>query len=159
MGRTNVYEAVTNQIIQQLENGVPPWRRPWASVGGGMPTMSSASGITVARTFFSCRRSRKSRDTIPISGARSANGRSWAVMCGKARRATKIVFWNIVTETGTDPQTGQDVEERRFFAKQFSVFNLVQCGGDALDRFRQPLPVREFVDFGPAQRSDRFDGC
>ena len=56
-----------------------------------------------------------------------------------------------MTETGTDPNTGEDVEERRFFARQFTVFNLSQCGGSALDQFRTPTPVREFVDYGPAE--------
>ena len=40
--RTNIYEQVTNQIIAQLESGVPPWRKPWATLGGGMPTNISS---------------------------------------------------------------------------------------------------------------------
>jgi len=31
----NVYEIVTNRIIRQLEKGVVPWHKPWAS--GGVP--------------------------------------------------------------------------------------------------------------------------
>ena len=148
--RTNVYEAVTNQIIQQLENGVPPWRRPWASIGGGMPSnvvsQRNYRGVNVLLLWA----------TTEAKGFDSAlwgTFRQWKKIGGhvrKGEKGTKIVFWNIVTETATDPRTGEDVEERRFFAKQFTVFNLCQCGGDALDRFRQPLPVREFVDFGPA---------
>ena len=31
----SVYDLVTARILQQLENGVPPWRKPW---GGPMRT-------------------------------------------------------------------------------------------------------------------------
>ena len=28
---SNVYEIVTQQVIEQLEQGVAPWRKPWSS--------------------------------------------------------------------------------------------------------------------------------
>lgn len=28
----NVYEMVTDRIIEQLENGVIPWEKPWTGV-------------------------------------------------------------------------------------------------------------------------------
>ena len=33
----NVYELVTQRIIDQLEAGVIPWRKPWKGSGGGAP--------------------------------------------------------------------------------------------------------------------------
>lgn len=33
----SVYEIVTDRIIQQLEQGTAPWRKPW-STGGQTPT-------------------------------------------------------------------------------------------------------------------------
>jgi len=33
--KTTVYQIVTNRIIEELEKGVIPWRKPWA--GGGLP--------------------------------------------------------------------------------------------------------------------------
>ena len=27
----NVYEMVTERIIEQLENGIIPWQRPWTA--------------------------------------------------------------------------------------------------------------------------------
>ena len=29
----NVYESITQQIIEQLEQGTIPWRRPWCTRG------------------------------------------------------------------------------------------------------------------------------
>ena len=31
----NVYEMVTERIIEQLENGVIPWEKPWTGVRSG----------------------------------------------------------------------------------------------------------------------------
>ena len=33
----NVYEIVTNRIIQQLEEGTVPWHKPWSSSSGNVP--------------------------------------------------------------------------------------------------------------------------
>ncbi|WP_210447350.1 ArdC-like ssDNA-binding domain-containing protein, partial [Pantoea ananatis] len=39
--QTDLYQQVTDKIIIALENGVPPWRRPWRSAqkvyGSGLP--------------------------------------------------------------------------------------------------------------------------
>lgn len=35
----NIYESVTNRILEQLESGVIPWRKEWkASAGSGLPS-------------------------------------------------------------------------------------------------------------------------
>jgi antirestriction protein ArdC len=31
--KKSVYEMVTERIMEELENGVVPWRRPWVSGG------------------------------------------------------------------------------------------------------------------------------
>ena len=31
----NVYEMVTKRIIEQLENGIIPWQRPWTGTKEG----------------------------------------------------------------------------------------------------------------------------
>lgn len=35
MAGFNVYQAVTDRIIAQLEKGVVPWHKPWSGVIGG----------------------------------------------------------------------------------------------------------------------------
>lgn len=158
--RTNIYEEVTNQIIAQLEAGVAPWRKPWATVGGGMP-----ANIVSGNAY-------RGVNVVLLWGTSQAKGydsnlwgtfRQWKKLGGhvnRGERATKIVFWRVVEETVTDRATGEEQEERRFFARQYSVFNLDQCGGEKLDRFR-PVPVEpnEFQDFGPAEEAIAATGA
>lgn len=35
--RPDAYEVVTARVLEQLEAGTVPWRRPWATSGNGMP--------------------------------------------------------------------------------------------------------------------------
>ena len=35
MSAMNIYQIVTQRIIDQLEKGVIPWKKPWFSVSGG----------------------------------------------------------------------------------------------------------------------------
>jgi len=83
-----------------------------------------------------------------------ATFRQWKSLGGYVQRGekgTRIIYWNVVTETVIDRDTGDETEERRFFAREFHVFNVEQTGGVALDRFRVTRPVREFTDFQAAE--------
>lgn len=40
--KTNIYQAVTDRIIKQLEKGVIPWQKPWT--GGFMGCISHSNG-------------------------------------------------------------------------------------------------------------------
>ena len=33
MANEKIYEMVTNKIVEQLEKGVVPWRKPWVNGG------------------------------------------------------------------------------------------------------------------------------
>lgn len=48
MGKISVYEMVTNQIIEKLESGVVPWRKPWTSASAvNWVTQKAYRGINV----------------------------------------------------------------------------------------------------------------
>jgi len=150
MRQNKIYEAVTNRIIEQLEEGVTPWQRPWAG-GGGLPE-NAASG-----------RRYRGINTLTLWAAAEAKGfesslwgtyRQWKSLGGYVRRGekgTRIIWWNVTTETTIDNQTGEEQEEKRYSCRDYVVFCLDQTGGEALNRFQVERPVREFTDFEPAE--------
>jgi antirestriction protein ArdC len=71
----------------------------------------------------------------------------------RGQRATKIIFWNVTNKTTVNRTTGEEKDEKRFYCREYSVFNIDQCGGEALDRFRAARPAGGFVDFGPAEEA------
>ena len=88
--------------------------------------------------------------------------RQWQSLGGhvnKGEHGTKIIFWNVVLKIHLDQDTGEKVEEKVFFAEEYTVFNLSQCSGMALDRFRVVRPVGNFVDFSPAEQAIAATGA
>ncbi|HCA4419135.1 TPA: DUF1738 domain-containing protein, partial [Escherichia coli] len=44
----DLYQLVTDRIVTAIENGVPPWKRPWHSArnGAGEPEMMPVNALT-----------------------------------------------------------------------------------------------------------------
>jgi antirestriction protein ArdC len=155
----SIYETITNQIIAQLESGVAPWRKPWAtSGGGGMPHNVMGRryrGVNVLLLWAAS-------EAKGYSTQKWATFNQWRNLGGhvnKGEKGTQIVFWSVSEKTERDEETGEESALRRFFARYFTVFNLDQCGGEALDRFRCKRPVREFTDFTPAEEAIAATGA
>ena len=159
MKTNELYQQVTNQIIAQLEKGVAPWKRPWATIGGSFPK-NAASG-----------RSYRGMNVLLLWATAEMKGfdsnlwgtfRQWKSLGGhvnKGEHGTKIIYWNVVLKSNLDRDTGEEVEEKVFFAREYTVFNLTQCSGMALDRFRTVRPVGNFIDFCPAEEAIAATGA
>ena len=147
----DIYQQVTDRIVAALENGVSPWRKPWASGTTGLPrnVVSNAAyrGVNVWLLWLT-------GEEKGWSSGMFGTYRQWQQLGGHVRRGehgTKIVFWNVATKTVRDDESGEEEEQRRFFARCYTVFALEQCGGASLDRFQAPVIDRPFVDFEPAE--------
>jgi len=152
MPRNDLYATITQKIIEQLEDGTPPWRRPWAVQGTGLPSNASTGkhyrGINILLLWLAA-------ENNGWDSSLFGTFRQWKELGGHVNRGekgTRIVFWNVQSKTVIDDQTGEEKEERFPFARAYTVFNLEQCGGDALDRFRARLPESTFVDYEPAEK-------
>lgn len=152
MAQQDIYDSVTNRIIQALESGTPPWRRPWMTRDCGLPRNAATSrqynGVNVWLLLM----------TGQANGYDSGlwgTFNQWkgldAYVC-KGEKATKIVFFNKVREAVLNEKTGKEEEKDRFFMREYSVFNAAQCGGSGVDRLRRPASTASpFIDFTPAE--------
>ena len=159
MKTNELYQQVTDKIIAQLEKGVAPWQRPWATIGGGLPTN------VVSRKHY------RGINTLLLWSAAEEHGyesslwatyRQWDMLGGHVNRGehgTKITYWNVINKTTIDQNTGEEKNDRRFFCREYTVFNLDQCSGEALNRFRVARPVRDFIDFQPAENAIAATGA
>ena len=151
MGQHEIYQAVTDKIIRAIEAGTPPWRQPWIARDCGLPRNAATgrgyNGVNVWLLML----------TAQAHGYDSglwATFNQWkgldAYVC-KGEKATKIIFFNVIRETVTNRNTGEEEEQRRFFLREYSVFNACQCGGTGVERLRRPaLPAKPFINFAPA---------
>jgi antirestriction protein ArdC len=121
----NVYESVTNRILEQLDAGIIPWRKEWKATGhSALPfnhtTQKPYRGINVwllLASGFSDSRWLTYKQAQSI-GAQVRRG----------EKGTPIVFWSTF-ETERENSRGETIEARIPFARQYTVFNIEQCDG------------------------------
>ncbi len=113
--QVDVYKEVTDRMIAQLEEGVSPWRKPWASL---MPRSMSTGKAYRGMNIF-------------LLSAREGEGGNWwgtykqiAERGGRVRKGEKsslVVYWKF----GKSEKDG--VEKGYAFCRHFSVFNATQA--------------------------------
>lgn len=119
-----VYEIITNQILEQLEKGVVPWRKPW--VCGGWPrnfkTKKPYRGINVA-----------------ILGSKEYVSPYWLTFkqigefggkVKKGEKGTIIVFWKLMEVKNENDDEANEKENRYIpLLRYYRVWNLEQTEG------------------------------
>jgi len=137
--RPNVYDSVTNRIIEQLEKGVTPWIKPW--VGGSNEDKNAISkkpyqGIN--------------RLILGMSGYSQpiwASYKQWEDLGGtvkKGEKGTQVVFYSKVAKkeikaTDTHPEL-----LAYNLLKTYYVFNIDQVDGIEIEK---PKPI--IAEFNP----------
>jgi len=119
--KTTVYQIVTNRIIEELEKGVVPWRKPWA--GGGMPmnfiTKKPYRGVN-------CLLLRLTDFTEPyfltFNQIQKLGG---SIMTGS--KSHIVVYWNWI-ESKTQVNDSGDPEKVPLL-RYYRVFNIQQVSG------------------------------
>lgn len=116
--KVNVYEVITNRIIEALEKGVVPWRQPWRS--GAPKNLLSGNAYSGVNAFILAAASAvgsgcKSEYWLTANQAKEKGGH-----VRKGERGTPIVFWKRF-------QNKDDKEARGgFMLRYYNVFNLDQ---------------------------------
>lgn len=116
----DIYTAVTDRIIEQLEQGVIPWHKPCTGVQSG-----AISGIT-------------GKPYSLLNQMLLGKPGEWYTwnqiqkMGGKVRKGEKssmVVFWKQQAIKEEDPATGEKVERMIPMLKYFNVFHIDQIEG------------------------------
>src|SRR6266851_6892408 len=117
----SVYEIVTAQVIQQLESGVAPWRKPWRTLPpANLVSKKPYRGINVFLLAFA---GYGSQFWLTYRQAQALGGN-----VRKGGHGTKIVFWKCNTRE-TESADGEIEERKSAFLRYYTVFNLEQTEG------------------------------
>jgi len=118
---STVYQIITEQIIRQLESGVAPWHKPWATeMPKNLVSKRAYRGINV---FLLASLGYGSPYWLTYKQA--------ADLGGHVRRGvhgTKVVFWKF-DKYETEDADGQTVAKTSALLRYYTVFNLEQCEG------------------------------
>ncbi len=144
MSKFDIYEIITQKIIDLLENGIIPWQIPWRTAGGiprNLVTQRPYHGIN-----FWLLLSRQ--DSLPFyltfEQAKFLGG-----TIRRGEKATIVVFWKLLKR--------EDEEEKSIpLLRYYYVFNISQTHG--IDEKRIPKGEAYDHDFNPVQKAESIIG-
>jgi len=133
--KTDIYQAVTDSILAQLEAGCIPWVKPWqdgnattTKLPHNAVTGKAYSGINIPLLWIAGSRF-QSQSWLTFKQAIALGG---SVM--KGEKGTSVVYADRFMPKGDDTKP-------IFFLKSYTVFNVAQCSGLAAIAERLPLSV------------------
>jgi len=148
----DIYAIVTDKIINLLEQGVVPWRRPWTSAGLPRNLVSKKSYRGINHFLLSA-----SKYVSPLwLTMRQANELGGHIR--KGEESTAVVFWKIdnvkLSTEDRDNEESDEKTRRRFLLRYYRVWNLEQC--ELPQAMLDKLPKIEMHEHDPIEAAERI---
>lgn len=134
----SVYEMVTERIINQLEQGIIPWEKPWTGIRSGAFNRISKKPYSLLNQML-----------LQHKGE-YATFKQWESLGGHVRKGEKseiIVFWKIQPieeETGAGAKEVKQIPLLRYY----NIFHISQVDGV------EPLQEKELHDTEPIEKAE-----
>lgn len=119
MAKTNVYQIVTDRILEELEKGVIPWQKPWTGTRSGAYSRSTGRAYSLLNQFLLG----KPGEYLTFKQAQEAGGH-----VRKGEKASVAVFWKQIQVDDTDAD-GNEIKKTIPVLKYYNVFHIDQCEG------------------------------
>jgi antirestriction protein ArdC len=140
-GNAEVYERITNRIVDALERGeAPVWQKPWKAGTGRPRSMSTGKPYRGVNVILTAMTAMEEGYSSPFW----ATYRQIAEQGGQVRageHGTQILLFKDREVTELDPSTGEAVTKRIPLARAFAVFNACQADGLPEKYYPQPGQV------------------
>ena len=111
----DIYAEVTSRIMQQMENGVIPWRKPWIASGAAVSHATGKAYSLLNQMLLG-----RPGEYATYAQIQKAGG-----YVKKGEKASMVVFWKWIQQE--DEETGE-VKEIPFL-RYYNVFHIDQCEG------------------------------
>lgn len=136
----NVYELVTNRIIEQLENNIIPWEKPWSGTIDGAFNRVSKKPYSILNQML-----------LKYDGE-YASFKQWKDLGGHIRKGEHseiIVFWKMypIKEKQDD---GTEIIKTIPLLKYINVFHISQVDGV------EPLKQKVTHDIEPIDKAEKI---
>ena len=119
MSKINVYEMITERIIEELERGIIPWHRPWHGALNGAYSRSTKKPYSLLNQMLL----RKPGEWLTFNQIKSLGG-----SVKKGVKSSIVVFWSPIKVKETD-KDGNEIEKIVPFLKYYNVFHIDQTTG------------------------------
>lgn len=123
----NVYDFITNAIIEELENGVIPWHKPWTGSPDGAVSHATGKAYSILNQLFM-----RPGEYVTFAQCKAEGGR-----VKDGAKAKTVVFWKVLRLQEKDDagnavtdDDGKTIERNIPVLKYYHVFNVVEdCEG------------------------------
>lgn len=115
----NVYEMVTERIIEQLENGIIPWQRPWTGTKEGAYNRISGKPYSLLNQM------------LLLHTGEYASFKQWTEAGGHIRKGEKseiVAFWKL-QPIKEELEDGTEIIKQIPFLRYYNVFHISQVDG------------------------------
>ena len=116
----DIYAAVTDRIIQQMEQGCVPWTKPWTGVQNAAISGTTGKPYSLLNQMLL----NKSGPYYTFNQIQKLGG-----TVRKGERAAFVVFWKQIPVKEQDSQTGVIKESLVPMLRYYKVFHIDQCEG------------------------------
>lgn len=116
----DIYAAVTDRIVSQLEQGIIPWHKPWTGVQSGAISGTTGKPYSLLNQMLLG----KSGEWYTFNQIQKLGGK-----IRKGEKSSMVVFWKQIPIKETNPDTGKEEQHMVPMLRYFNVFHVDQCEG------------------------------
>lgn len=135
----SVYEMVTDRIIEQLENNIIPWEKPWTGIRSGAFNRISKKPYSLLNQML-----------LQHEGE-YATFKQWQDLGGHVRKGEHseiVVFWKIQAIEEEKEDGTKEVKQIPLL-RYYNLFHISQIDGV------EPLPKEELNDIEPIEKAEK----
>ena len=134
----DLYTEIANNIIEQLEKGIIPWKKPWTGVNSGAISHVTGRAYSLLNQMLLARPG----EYITFNQCKQEGG-----MVKKGAKAKTVVFWKVLPRELTDENgdivtdaNGKPIIRGIPVLRYFQVFHIDDCEGIA-PKWENKLPA------------------
>jgi antirestriction protein ArdC len=127
----DIYAAVTDRIIQQMENGVLPWSKPWGGISSGAYSGTTGKPYSLLNQMLLSK---------PGAYYTFLQIQKQGGSVRKGEKSQMVVFWKQIPVKEQNSQTGELQETLIPMLRYYNVFHVDQCEGISTANIPQEQP-------------------
>ena len=139
----NIFEQVTARIMELLETGTVPWKKPWSSAGGARNLVSKKPYRGINQFLLNCS-PYSSPYWLTFNQARQKGG-----SVNKGEKSTPVVFWKWLDRKAVPDEDDNSASSKIPLLRYYNVFNL-----DQIDGITAPVEEQPVNPFSPIEQAE-----
>ena len=139
----NIFEQVTARIMELLEAGTVPWKKPWSSTGGARNLVSNKPYRGINQ-FLLNSSPYSSPYWLTFNQARQKGG-----SVNKGEKSTPVVFWKWLDRKAVPDEDDNSASSKIPLLRYYNVFNL-----DQIDGITAPVEEQPVNPFSPIEQAE-----